>query len=48
MEAVQEYQKSRGDRATLAWTMLRAINTAKKMHNRLPTWLKDADTAWIH
>lgn len=30
MEAVREYQQSRGDRATLAWTMLRGINTGKE------------------
>lgn len=27
MDAVREYQESRGDRATLAWTMLRGVNT---------------------
>lgn len=30
MVAVREYQQSRGDRATLAWTMLRGINTNKE------------------
>ncbi|HMP15802.1 MAG TPA: radical SAM protein [Gemmatales bacterium] len=30
MQAVREYQASRGDRATLAWTMLRGINTTEQ------------------
>jgi 23S rRNA (adenine2503-C2)-methyltransferase len=30
MPAVREYQASRGDRATLAWTMLRGINTTEE------------------
>lgn len=30
MQAVREYQESRGDRATLAWTMLRGINVGEE------------------
>lgn len=30
MIAVREYQESRGDRATLAWTMLRGVNTEQE------------------
>lgn len=40
MAAVQEYQKSRGDRATLAWTMLRGINTGKEDAQQIANLVK--------
>ena len=40
MQAVREYQESRGDRATLAWTMLRGINVGKEDAEALAALVK--------
>lgn len=41
MCAVREYQESRGDRATLAWTMLRGINTTREDAEELGKLVND-------
>lgn len=40
IEAVRDYQASRGDRATLAWTMLRGVNTNKEDAQQLADLVK--------